>query len=132
MQKHLQSGMSFIEITIVILIMGILAAVVAPNALRWVGRGKLTSTKTGLQTISNLIQEYQMDVGSYPNTLADLQKQPQDVTGWHGPYIKGEKTLKDGWGQEYIYKKNERGTQPPFELYSMGDPTQEDGRIYAE
>ena len=95
MQKHLQSGMSFIEITIVILIMGILAAVVAPNTLRWVGRGKLTSTKTGLQTISNLIQEYQMDVGAYPSSLSDLQKQPQDVTGWHGPYIKGEKTLKD-------------------------------------
>lgn len=132
MQKHLQSGMSFIEITIVLLIMGILAAVIAPNALRWVGRGKETSTKTGLQVIGHAVEEYQMDVGSYPQALSDLQKKPQDVTGWAGPYIKGEKTLKDGWNNEFIYKVNARGTQPPYELYSMGDPKKEDGRIYAE
>lgn len=132
MKKHLQSGMSFIEITIVILIMGILAAVVAPAALRWVGKGKVTATKTGLQVIASEIENYQMDVGSYPTTLADLTKKPQDVTGWDGPYIKGQNTLKDGWNNEFIYKVNSRGTQPPYELYSLGDPKQEDGRIHAE
>ena len=130
MQKHLQSGMSFIEITIVILIMGIMAAVVLPNATRWLGRGKLTATKANLEALGNVIQEYQMDVGAYPNTLSDLVTKPQDVTGWNGAYLK--KLPKDGWQQEFVYKKNERGTQPPYELYSLGDPTQEDGRIYAE
>ena len=132
MQKHLQSGMSFIEISIVILIMGIMAAVIAPNMTRWLSRGKDTATKASLQSVSNVIQEYQMDVGAYPTALVDLQKKPQDVTGYGGPYIKGEKTLKDGWNQEFIYKVNARGTQPPYELYSMGDPKKEDGRMYAE
>ena len=130
MQKHLQSGMSFIEISIVILIMGIMAAVIAPNMTRWLSRGKDTATKASLQSVSNVIQEYQMDVGAYPNALVDLVTKPQDVTGWNGAYLK--KVPKDGWNQEFIYKKNERGTQPPYELYSMGDPAKEDGRIYAE
>ena len=130
MQKHLQSGMSFIEISIVILIMGIMAAVIATNMTRWLSRGKDTATKASLQSVSNVIQEYQMDVGAYPNALVDLVTKPQDVTGWNGAYLK--KVPKDGWNQEFIYKKNERGTQPPYELYSMGDPAKEDGRIYAE
>jgi general secretion pathway protein G len=132
MQKHLQSGMTFIELTIMILIIGILLAVVVPNANRWLGRGKEQATKSSLQVINNAVQEYQADTGQYPQSLEDLMHKPQDLSGWNGAYIKGKTLPHDGWNQEFVYKVNPRGTQPPFELYSYGDPTKEDGRIHAE
>lgn len=132
MNKHLQSGMSFIEVMIVLMIMGLFMAVVVPNAMKWLGRGRETTTKVSLNALQNAVEEYQMDVGQYPEDLESLINNTNGAENWHGPYLQKKKLPRDGWNQEFVYKVNPKGSQPPFELYSYGDPKQEDGKLYAE
>lgn len=132
MNKHTQSGMSFIEIMIVIAIIGTFLAVVGPNLTSWLGRGQKSATMSSLQAISNALETYQMDTGHYPESLEGLISQPSDESNWEGPYLKSKKIPLDGWKNEFTYKVNPKGTQPPYELYSLGDPKKEDDKIYAE
>lgn len=132
MNKHVQPGMSFIEIMIVIAIIGTFLAVVAPNLTSWLGRGQKSATLSSLQTLSNALETYQMDTGHYPDSLEDLINQPADESNWNGPYLRKKQVPQDGWKQEFSYKRNEKGAQPPYELFSYGDPKKEDDKIYAE
>ena len=136
--KTLQPGMTFIEIIIVITIMALFAAAVIPRLMSTLGRGQKTSTRSTLNVIAAGIQQYKIDVGTYPNKLEDLVKKPEGVSGWQEAYVGSEKTAnpevpRDAWGQEFEYKLNPRGSVPAYELYSKGDPDKaEEERIYAK
>ncbi|NBV40472.1 prepilin-type N-terminal cleavage/methylation domain-containing protein [bacterium] len=130
MNKHVQPGMSFIEIMIVLAIMGVFIAMVGPNLASWLGRGQKSATLSTLRSITNELETYNMDTGHYPDSLEDLVTQPADESNWSGPYM--NRIPKDGWKQEFSYKRNDKGVQPPYELFSYGDPKKEDDKIYAE
>lgn len=134
--KTLQPGFNFIELLISITIIALFIGVVGPRLMSLLGKGQKTATESTLKGIASAITEYKMDVGSYPNTLEDLVKKPENVSNWQGPYLaKGESGAEiesiplDPWSQPIQYKLNDRGVKPPFELYSLGDPEKEDARI---
>lgn len=132
--KTLQPGFNFIEMMVALVIIGIIVGMVGPRVMGLLGRGKRTSTESTLKVLAGAIKQYKIDVGTYPNTLEDLVKKPENTSNWQGPYAgdedKANPTLpKDGWNQDFVYKLNARGAIPPFELYSMGDPDKEEDRI---
>ena len=134
--KSLKPGFSFIEIMIALLIIGVMAGVLVPNLMRFVGRGERTAATQSLKVIKQALQEYKIDNGKYPEKLESLVVKPEDASSWQGPYVgdseKGSAELpKDPWGQDFKYQLNERGAKPPYTLYSEGSPDKEDDRIDA-
>jgi len=116
----LSAGFSLIEISVVILIIGILAATVGPATYRWLVKGRETSTKSSLNSIAQGINAYHAEIGSYPKELKDLVEKPSGTAGkkWSLPYL--EKGLpEDAWNHEFQYKLTP-GEEHPYELYSYG------------
>lgn len=134
-QKTLQPGFSYIEMLVVLIMMGLLMTMVGPQVMKLFGRGKSTITKNSLRLVQQGIQEYKMDCGKLPERLEDLMKKPEGASNWNGPYAGRENSEtpelpKDGWDNDLVYKLTP-GTKPGYELYSNGDPEQEEDRIYA-
>ena len=132
--KTLQPGFNFIEMMVALVIIGIIVGMIGPRVMGLLGRGKKTATQNTLKVLAGNLQQYKMDVGQYPDSLEDLNKKPEAAQNWQGPYAgdesKGSLEIpSDAWGQAIKYKKNERGANPPFDLWSEGDPDKEEDRI---
>lgn len=101
-------GFTLVEILIVVVIIGLLAALVAPRLV-----GKLTESKEKIarqqiEMISTALDLFRADVGRYPTTeegLTALVERPSSIPEgrWQGPYLKHRKLPKDPWGYPYHY-----------------------------
>ena len=98
-----QSGFTLIEIILVVMLIGVVVAFAASRILGGGDRAKVGLAKAQVQTTSDKIEQYKMDVGQYPAKLDDLVTQPSGVAGWLGPYAKTIET-KDPWGNAIEYK----------------------------
>ena len=119
-------GFSLVEIMIVILIIGVLAAGTI-GGLRWLQRAKLTNTETKLMQGDTMLEEYNNRIGEYPSELRELidgPQKPESRKKWALP-IADENSLKDGWNYPFVYILNPKGSKIPYELYSTG-PKQTD------
>ena len=131
-KSHLRSGFSFIEITIVLVIMAALMGTVGRNALNFFTKGRTRATEATLKAVKSAVVEYKGDTGQYPETLTDLVNPSKRLPGYSGPYLQDvEDEPLDAWGAPLRYRKNDRGANPPFELYSEGDPDKDEANIYA-
>lgn len=133
-QKSLKSGFSMIELMISLAIIILILSFVGPSLTKLMSRGDKAATKNTLKVLEQAIMDYKMDVGKWPNRLEDLDKRPEDVTGWDGSYLPAKmqgKDIVDGWGQDIVYKLNPPGTTPRYRLYSEGDPDKEENYIEA-
>lgn len=125
-----QSGFTLIEIMVVMVILGLLVAVVAPNIL---GRGeeaRIGVAKTQIRNISNALDMYKLDNFSYPSTEQGLEALVSKPSG--SPEAKNWN--KDGylpnvpidpWKNEYQYVSP--GSEGPYDLYSFGPDGREGG-----
>ncbi len=112
-----QSGFSLIEIILVVVLIGGIVAFAASRILGGGDRAKVNLTKAQVQTLAEKIDQYEMDTGSLPDSLAALVKAPEGAAGWLGPYAK-EAELKDAWNHAYAFKVP--GEDAPFDLASLG------------
>lgn len=120
--RHLKSGMTFIEIVIVLAIIAIMATVVVPNLMSYVNSSKKTTAKSTLQAFQGAINMINVHTGRYPASLNELVKKPTDervAKKWEGPYIKQKEIPLDPWGERYVYKLTPQ-TEHPYDLYSYG------------
>jgi general secretion pathway protein G len=117
-----ERGFTLIEIMVVVVILGILAALVAPNVIRRVDDARITKAKQDIRAYETALNLYRMDNFRYPTTeqgLEALFKQPTDpnIRNWkQGGYIDGLK--KDPWGNDYLYISP--GTRGEYDLYTLG------------
>jgi general secretion pathway protein G len=115
------AGFSFIEIMIVMSIIGLLMALVGPRLMK--GREKAESQAATVQ-VENLgaaLDTFRLDVGRYPSTqegLDALERRPSAADRWDGPYLKKSVPL-DPWGRRYVYASPGQGGRP-YDLYSLG------------
>ena len=129
--KRSKGGFTLIEILLVVSIIVILAALVAP---KFAGRGreaKIAAAGADIKgNLSIALDMFEVDNGRYPTTqegLKVLVEQPTGMETWKGPYIKGVKIPEDPWKNEYVYicpgSKNKSG----YDLYSLGPDGKEGG-----
>ena len=122
-------GFTLIEIMVVVVILGILAALVVPNILGNVDTARITAARQDLKAIESALDMYRLDNYTYPTSqqgLDALVTQPADpsIRNWRqGGYLK--KLPKDPWGNPYQYLYP--GTQAEMDIWSMGADGQTGG-----
>lgn len=130
-QKHLssQSGFTLIEVMVVIVILGILAALIVPNVIGQSDKARVGTTKSVLSTTASALDLFKLDNSRYPTTqegLDALIHKPATAKTWpNGGYIKGG-LPKDGWGADLQYIAPGSDGKP-FDLYSFGSDGKEGG-----
>jgi general secretion pathway protein G len=119
-KKHREAGFTLIELMIVLFILGLLAALVAPRLMGRVGKAKQKTAQAQIQLLGTTLDLYHLDVGRYPTTeegLRALKENPSNLPGWGGPYL--DKAIpNDPWGRPYVYKCP--GEHGPYDLSSLG------------
>jgi general secretion pathway protein G len=100
---HAEAGFTLVEIMVVIVIIGLLAALVAPNVLGMSEEAKITKAQTDVRTISEAAKLYRIKNNRIP-TIEDLTT--PDEKG-HA-YIDDESVAKDPWDHEYMIKEGDR------------------------
>jgi general secretion pathway protein G len=124
------AGFTLLEIMVVVVILGILAALVAPNVIRRIDDANVTKVKQDIRALETALNLYRMDNFRYPTTeqgLEALVKQPNDpnIRNWKpGGYVRS--LQKDPWGNNYAYiSPGTRGGD--YDLYTLGADNQQGG-----
>ena len=124
------AGFTLIEIMVVVIIIGLLAAVVVPQFLGRVDDARVAKAKEDIQALETALTMYKLDNYSYPSPevgLKALVEKPNDpnVKNWRaGGYLKH--LTKDPWGNEYQYQVP--GSHGEYDLYSFGADGQAGGQ----
>lgn len=102
--RQAEAGFTLIEILLVVVIIGILAAVAVPKLSGRVGQAKQNAASSSIGSIGLAINMYEVDNGKYPDSLQNLVTKGSE-DNWNGPYL--EKGVpKDPWGHDFQYSKN--------------------------
>lgn len=115
-------GFTLIEIMVVIVILGVLAALVVPNVMGRAGEARMKAATVDLRAIQTALDMYRMDNFVYPSSDQGLQALVAKPSGfpeaknWSEPYLK--KSPKDPWGNEYQYISP--GSDGAYDLFSLG------------
>jgi general secretion pathway protein G len=122
------AGFTLLEMLVVLAIMGLLAAIVAPQVLKYLGTSRTQTAKVQIQNIDAALQLYRLDVGRFPTQdegLNALVTAPPTATGWNGPYLQKQAALTDPWGAPYYYRIP--GRHGEVDIYSLGSDKAEGG-----
>jgi general secretion pathway protein G len=110
-----------VELLVVLAILGMLAAIAAPQALRYLGGARHNAAKLQLQGLTSALDLFQLDVGRYPlreEGLAALVQQPAGQARWNGPYVRKTEQLQDPWQRPWRYRVP--GEHGSYDLFSLG------------
>lgn len=119
--RHRTSGFTLLELLVVLAILGLLAAVVGPQVLRYLGSSKTQAAAIQSKNIVAALNLYKLDVGNFPKTeegLQALMKAPQSAPFWNGPYLPDAGALVDPWKNPYQMKAP--GDHGEVDVYSLG------------
>ena len=118
-----QQAFTLVELLLVLVILGVLAAIVLPKFSGISERSRVTAAQTQLSTFKTALDAFEVDMGHYPrgkSGLLDLIQQPRDAQNWHGPYLQSDVLPKDPWGNDYIYECPGRHNPSFYDLSSAG------------
>ncbi|MEO8011362.1 MAG: type II secretion system major pseudopilin GspG [Dokdonella sp.] len=117
-----QKGFTLIEILVVVVILGILAAIVVPRVMDRPGEARVTRAKQDIQGVMTALNLYKLDNFTYPDGAQGLEAlsakpsgQP-DAPNWKGPYL--DRLPKDPWARPYQYQQP--GQHGEVDVYSLG------------
>jgi general secretion pathway protein G len=124
MNSSRQSGFTLLELLVVMVIIGLLAAYVGPRYFAQIGKSEVKTAKAQIVALEKALDQYRIDTGHFPTTeqgLAALMVRPPNEAKWDGPYL--TKTVPDDpWGRPYQYKSP--GDHGDVDIISYG----KDGR----
>ena len=119
LKRQNSKGFTLIELLVVMVIVGLLAALVAPKLFPKLGKGKQAAAKAQIELLGQALDQMRLDVGRYPTTQEGLNSLATNpgMPNWEGPYLK--KALpNDPWGRPYQFQSP--GSHGEYDLYSYG------------
>lgn len=120
-----EAGFSLLELLVVLAILALLAGLVAPRVIGYLGGAKTETAKLQLRNIESALDLYRLDMGKYPAALDGLVTQPAGEERWRGPYLKKATGLTDPWGEPFKYRIP--GQHGEYDLFSLGADKAEGG-----
>jgi general secretion pathway protein G len=120
-RRRAEHGFTLLELLVVLAIMGMLAAIIAPQVIRYLGTSRTQTAKVQIQYVMQGLELFRVDVGRYPTQqegLEALVNATPSAPNWNGPYLKKESALQDPWGNPYFYQVP--GQHGEVDVYSLG------------
>ena len=114
-----RAGFTLMELLVVMVILGLLAALVGPRIWKNVTKSKITTAKTQIELIGQALDQFRLDTGRYPTTQEGLEalRTSPGVDGYDGPYLRKPVPM-DPWKKPYVYLSP--GTQGDYDLSTYG------------
>lgn len=103
--RAVRRGFTMIEVIVMIVILGVLAAVIAPRLLQRIGGAKQATAASNASGLAALVHGMAADMGKMPDagtSITILWESPGENTGWKGPYVSNPDQLKDPWGNLFV------------------------------
>lgn len=122
-----QTGFTLMELLLVLVIVGLLAAVVGPTMYQRIKPAKETAVREQIENFGTALDIFLLDMGRYPTTqegLKVLRAKPDGSEKWNGPYLKKE-IPNDPWGNPYVYRAP--GRSGGYEIISLSEDGREGG-----
>lgn len=123
-------GFTLVELMLVVIIIGILVAMVAPRLTGKSQQARIAASQADINAhLSTALDLFELGVGRFPTTqegLAALRTAPSGATGWKGPYLKRD-VSKDPWGRKYAYRSPGQHNREDYDLFSYGPDGVEGG-----
>ena len=124
--RNAQAGVTLIEMLVVVMIIGLFAALVVPKMLQKSDAARITAARAQIESFQTALGTYKLDTGTYPSTeegLLALRVKPANLNQWQGPYLPKD-IPNDPWGHPYTYKyPGEHGDEPEVVCYGAdGQP----------
>lgn len=112
-------GFTLVELLVVMVIIGLLAALVGPRLFPKLGKGKQAAAKAQIELLGQALDQFRLDVGRYPTTQEGLNALVTNpgLERWDGPYLKKD-VPKDPWDRPYHYQSP--GEHGEYDLFSYG------------
>jgi len=101
-----RGGFTLMEIMVVVIIIGVLAAIVVPQYVRHAERAKVEATKAQIKIIEDALSEYKLDTGKFPTTSQGLVALVKKPAGYSGDWPRGgylPEVPGDAWGNDFVY-----------------------------
>ncbi len=120
-------GFTLLELLVVLVIIGLLAAYVGPKYFQQIGKSETKVAKAQLDGLQKALDQYRIDTGHYPSSdqgLAALNAAPSGEAQWQGPYL-SKQVPKDPWGRDYLYRSP--GEHGEYDLSTLGKDGREGG-----
>jgi len=127
-KRKRDQGFSLIELIVVLVILGLLAAVVAPRIYDKLAKGKEQIARIQIKELEGALQLFSFDLGRFPTTAEGMEalvRNPGNLEAWKGPYLSKSEVPLDPWGKPYVYRCP--GQHGDFDIFSYGPDGVEGG-----